>query len=82
MGKFNLTDAAKAVINEDAKSTFDASVARGHKDAPSKLPTSVAYGTKDVGEVAGEVKKQDDDEGDYTKGVPTATPTRATPPVG
>jgi len=82
MGKFNLTDAAKAVINEDAKSTFDASVARGHKDAPSKLPTSVAYGTKDVGEVAGEVKKQDDDEGDYTKGVPSATPPGATPPVG
>ena len=82
MGKTNLTDAAKAILNEDAKSTFDASVARGHKDAPSKLPTSVAYGTKDVGEVAGEVKKQDDDEGDYTKGVPTATPPGATPPVG
>ncbi len=82
MGKFNLTDAAKAVLVEDAKSTFDASVARGHKDAPSKLPTSVAYGTKDVGEVAGEVKKQDDDDADYTKGVPTATPPGATPPVG
>jgi hypothetical protein len=82
MGKFNLTDAAKAILHEDAKSTFDASVARGHKDAPSKLPTSVAYGTKDVGEVAGEVKKQDDDDADYTKGVPSATPPGATPPVG
>jgi hypothetical protein len=82
MGKFNLTDAAKAVLTEGAKENFEASVSRGHKDAPAKLPTSVAYGTKDVGEVAGEVKKQDDDEGDYTKGVPTATPPGATPPVG
>jgi hypothetical protein len=82
MGKFNLTDAAKAILTEGAKENFEASVARGHKDGPSKLPTSVAYGTKDVGEVAGEVKKQDDDEGDYTKGTPTATPPGATPPVG
>ena len=82
MGKFNLTDAAKAILTEGAKENFEASVARGHKDGPSKLPTSVAYGMKDVGEVAGEVKKQDDDEGDYTKGVPTATPPGATPPVG
>lgn len=82
MGKFNLTDAAKAILTEGAKETFDASVSRGHKDAPSKLPTSVAYGTKDVGEVAGEIKKTDDDTGDYTKGTPTATPPGATPPVG
>lgn len=82
MGKFNLTDAAKAILTEGAKENFEASVSRGHKDGPSKLPTSVAYGMKDVGEVAGEVKKQDDDEGDYTKGVPTATPPGATPPVG
>lgn len=82
MGKFNLTDAAKAVLTEGAKENLEASVRSGHKDGPSKLPTSVAYGTKDVGEVAGEVKKQDDDEGDYTKGVPTATPPGATPPVG
>jgi hypothetical protein len=82
MGKFNLTDAAKAILTEGAKETFDASVSRGHKDAPSKLPTSVAYGTKDVGEVAGEIKKQDDETGDYTKGTPTATPPGATPPVG
>lgn len=82
MGKFNLTDAAKAILTEGAKENLEASVARGHKDGPSKLPTSVAYGMKDVGEVAGEVKKQDDDEGDYTKGVPTATPPGATPPVG
>ena len=82
MGKTNLTDAAKAILNEDAKSTFDASVARGHKEAGTKLPTSVAYGMKDAGEVAGVVDKKDDQAGDYTKGVPTATPPGATPPVG
>jgi hypothetical protein len=82
MGKFNLTDAAKSILTEGAKENFEASVARGHKEGSSKLPTSVAYGTKDVGEVAGEIKKTDDETGDYTKGTPTATPPGATPPVG
>ena len=83
MGKKNLADAAKAVLmNEGSKEIFDASVARGHKEAGSKLPTSVAYGMKDAGEVAGVVDKKDDQAGDYTKGVPTATPPGATPPVG
>ncbi len=82
MGKYNLTEAAKAVITEGAKENFEASLSRGHKDGPSKLPTSVAYGTKDVGEVAGVVDKQDDDKPDYTKGTPSATPPGATPPVG
>ena len=82
MGKFNLTDAAKSILTEGAKENFEASVARGHKEGSSKLPTSVAYGTKDVGEVAGEIKKTDDETGDYTKGVPTATPPGATPPQG
>lgn len=83
MGKNNLADAAKAVLmNEGAKEIFDASVARGHKEGSSKLPTSVAYGMKDAGEVAGVVDKKDDQKGDYTKGVPSATPPGATPPVG
>lgn len=82
MGKFNLTDAAKSILTEGAKENFEASVARGHQEGSSKLPTSVAYGTKDVGEVAGEIKKTDDETGDYTKGTPTATPPGATPPVG
>ena len=82
MGKFNLTDAAKSILTEGAKENFEASVARGHKEGSSKLPTSVAYGTKDVGEVAGEIKKTDDETGDYTKGTPTATPPGAKPPVG
>jgi len=82
MGKFNLTDAAKSILTEGAKENLEASVARGHKEGSSKLSTSVAYGTKDAGQVAGEIKKQDDETGDYTKGVPTATPPGATPPVG
>jgi hypothetical protein len=82
MGKFNLTDAAKSILTEGAKENFEASVSRGHKEGSSKLPTSVAYGMKDAGEVAGEIKKQDDETGDYSKGVPTATPPGATPPVG
>ena len=82
MGKYNLAEAAKAVLTEGAKENFEASLSRGHKDGPSKLPTSVAYGTKDVGEVAGVVDKQDDNKPDYTKGTPSATPPGATPPVG
>ena len=67
MSKFNLSDAAKAILmNEGAKETFDSNLSskRGGQDAPQKLPTSVAYGTKDAGEVAGVVDKKDDDGGD------------------
>ena len=85
MGKLNLADAAKAVLmNEGAKETFDANVSskRGGQDGAQKLSAAVAYGTKDAGEVAGTVDKKDDAAGDYTKGVPTATPPGASPPVG
>jgi hypothetical protein len=82
MGKFNLAEAAKAILTEGSKETFEASVKAGHKDGPSKLPTSVVTGQKDVGEVADVVDKKDDEAGDYTKGTPTATPPGATPPVG
>jgi len=84
MGNLNLADAAKAVLTEGAKETFGANVSskQGGKDKPSKLPTSVVTGQKDVGEVADSVRKMDDAGGDYTKGVPTATPPGATPPVG
>jgi hypothetical protein len=84
MGNLNLADAAKAVLTEGAKETFDSNISskQGGKDKSSKLSTSVAYGTKDVGEVADSVRKMDDAGGDYTKGTPTATPPGATPPVG
>lgn len=76
MGKFNLTEAAKDILQGNV------SAKHGGQDAPQKLNPSVAYGTKDVGEVAGVVDKEDDDKPDYTKGTPSATPPGATPPVG
>jgi len=84
MGKFNLTDAAKAILNEDAKSSFEASVAskKGGQDKPAKLSPEVAYGTKDAGKVGDSPEKEDDANPDFTKGAPTATPPGATPPVG
>ena len=84
MGNLNLADAAKAVLTEGAKENFQSNISskQGGKDKSSKLPTSVVTGQKDVGEVADSVRKMDDAGGDYTKGVPTATPPGATPPVG
>jgi len=84
MGNLNLADAAKAVLTEGAKETFDSNISskQGGKDKPSKLPTSVAYGNKDVGKVGDAPEEMDDTNPDYTKGTPTATPPGATPPVG
>lgn len=85
MGKFNLTDAAKAVLmNEGAKDTFDSNIAtkRSGQDGPSKLPTSVAYGTKDAGDIGTKVDQTTDAAPQPTKGAPTATPPGATPPIG
>ena len=77
MGKFNLSEAAKEVL--------DASVAskRGGQDKPARLQASVAYGTKDVGKI-GEDPVDNNAEAlpNYIKGVPSATPPGATPPVG
>jgi len=84
MGNLNLADAAKAVLTEGAKETFDSNISskQGGKDKPSKLPTSVAYGNKDVGKVGDAPEEMDDTNPDYTKGTPSATPPGATPPVG
>ena len=84
MGKYNLSDAAKAILTEGAKESFDANLSskRSGQDGATKLPTSVAYGMKDVGQVADVVDKQDDVKPDYTKGTPTATPPGPTPPIG
>ncbi len=76
MGKFNLTEAAKDILQGNV------SAKHGGQDAPQKLSGAVAYGTKEAGEVAGVADKQDDDKPDYTKGTPSATPPGATPPVG
>lgn len=84
MGKFNLTDAAKAILSEDAMSSFGANVAskKGGQDKPAKLSPEVAYGTKDAGKVGDSPEKEDDANPDFTKGTPSATPPGATPPVG
>lgn len=93
MGKFNLTDAAKAVISEDAKSTFEANIKskmaqRGGDKAPhgevgqDKLKSTIAYGTQDAGDIGRSPETEDEHNPDYTKGTPTATPPGATPPVG
>ena len=92
MGKFNLSDAAKQVLSEGAKETFDANVAskrgqRGGEKAPhgevgkDKLHGDVAYGTHEV-DVGHTPTKTQDHNPDYTKGTPSATPPGATPPVG
>jgi hypothetical protein len=76
MGKFNLSEAAKEILagNVAAK--------QGGQDKPAKLTGDVAYGTKEVGDIGTEVTKTTDSAPDATKGVPTATPPGATPPVG
>lgn len=77
MSKFNLSEAAKTIL-EGAKENLEASVAskRGSGDKGGKLSGDVAYGTKEVGGITS-------DKGvEATKGVPTATPPGATPPVG
>jgi hypothetical protein len=84
MAKFNLSDAAKAILTEGAKESLDSNISskRGGQDKPQKLSTSVAYGTKDAGKIGNSPNDVNDPIPDYTKGVPSATPPGATPPVG
>ena len=85
MGKFNLSEAAKQVLAEDSKSTFDANIKskmaqRGGEHAPQgevgkdALHGDKAYGTKEVGKIGTRVTKPDDAAPNPTLGVPTATP--------
>lgn len=74
--KFNLSEAAADVLNKSI------STARTKQDGPSRLPTSVVAGQKEVGDIGTEVTKTTDAGPDATKGVATATPPGATPPVG
>jgi hypothetical protein len=81
MPKFNLSEAAKAILaNEGAKETLDSSVAskRGGQDKPQKLPATVQG---DVGKIGDDPEMQKDPMPQFTKGVPSATPPGATPPV-
>ena len=74
--KFNLSEAAAEILNKSISS------AKKGTEGSSKLPTSVVAGQKDVGEIGTEVTKTTDSGPDATKGVATATPPGATPPVG
>jgi len=86
MKKFNLSEAAKQIlVGEGSKETFDSNIAskRGSRDSGTAgLKASVAYGTKDAGKIGDSPNDTNDTNPDYTKGVPTATPPGATPPVG
>jgi len=83
MGKLNLADAAKAILSEDSRSTFSSNIGakRGGQDKPAKLSGDVAYGTKEV-DIGHDPLKTTDSNPDFTKGIPSATPPGATPPVG
>ena len=76
MGKFNLTEAAKDILHGNVASK------QGGQDKSSKLHGDVAYGTHEAGDIGTKVTKTNDPAPQASKGVPTATPPGATPPVG
>jgi hypothetical protein len=76
MGKFNLSEAAKDILQGTVNSK------KSGQDKPAKLTGDVAYGTKEVGDIGTEVTKTTDGAPDATRGTPTATAPGATPPVG
>jgi len=91
--RFNLSEAAKAILGEGSKETFDANIAakRGQRGQDAhkggvvgddRLQASVAYGEKDAGVVGHSPEVNDEELPDYLKGTPSATPPGATPPVG
>jgi len=75
MGKLNLSEAAKEILNASVASK------KSGQDKPGKLSGDVAYGTKEV-DVGHTPLKTTDSNPDYTSGTPSATPPGATPPVG
>jgi hypothetical protein len=93
MGKYNLSEAAKAILGEGSKETFDANIAakRGQSGTSGHAPHgevgkdalhgNVAH-THDAGKIGEQPHKMGDALPDYLKGVPSATAPGATPPVG
>ena len=90
--RFKLSEAATAIL-EGAKETFDSNIAakRGaqgqdaHKNGAvgtNRLSASTAYGSHDAGIVGHSPEEMTDELPDYLKGIPSATPPGATPPVG
>lgn len=90
MAKFNLSDAAKEILSEDSKSTFDSNIASkisqrlqdGNRVGLDRIQSKTAYGTNDAGKIGDSPNDVNDSLPDYTKGTPSATPPGATPPVG
>ena len=90
MAKFNLSDAAKEILSEDSKSTFDSNIASkisqrlqdGNRVGLNRISSKTAYGTNDAGKIGDSPNDVNDPLPDYTKGTPSATPPGATPPVG
>jgi hypothetical protein len=87
--RFKLSEAATAIL-EGSKETFDSNITakRGQRElhnpekvGVSKLPSNVAYGMKDVGNIGHSPNDVNDAFPDYTKGIASATPPGATPPV-
>jgi len=82
MAKFNLSEAAKAILlDEGSKETLDSNVSskRSGGDKPEKLKATVQG---DAGKIGDSPNDVNDPNPDYTKGVPSAKPPGATPPVG
>jgi hypothetical protein len=75
--KFNLSEAAADILNKSVSGAMSK-----RTDGPSRLPVSVVAGQKEVGEIGTQVTKTTDAGPDATKGVGSATPPGATPPVG
>jgi hypothetical protein len=75
--KFNLSEAAADILSKSVSGAMSK-----RTDGPSRLPVSVVAGQKEVGEIGTNVTKTTDAGPDATKGVATATPPGATPPVG
>jgi len=89
--KFNLSDAAKEILSEGSKETFDSNIAskKGQRELTnpdkvgvSRIDSKTAYGTNDAGKIGDSPNDVNDPLPDYFKGTKTATPPGATPPVG
>lgn len=80
MKRFNLTEAAKDILNTNVAQKRAADHEKGVGN--SQLNPGVGYGMKNAGDIGKSPEKKDDTLPDYTKGTPTATPPGATPPVG
>lgn len=75
--KFNLSEAAADILSKSVSGAMSK-----RTDGPSRLPVSVVAGQKEVGEIGTQITKTTDGGPDASKGVASATPPGATPPIG